>query len=281
MGRGGVHVQGTPAYFDFDSHGGAAGGDFIRSSDSDSDWLPITASKHICVLFTKDDDPYQNPNIDVFNIAAATIQSTYNTSLSLVVRNVLNNDWGLHEHDCSIAGGDCLVCYEKALIDRTCLMTPTAATPLRHPVTFTGNVSDMVAVERFILVETEAFMQKVFRDHALPPEVLYTLPPTGHPQAQCASVDAKSMDFDTFLNDYWLPQKPVVIRNVKNFSDVNMLRILSQYRGVKVGAKLSPDVEFEGVDSLLRWGMAGEQDVPKQVLRQLQSPGMVVVRAVR
>jgi hypothetical protein len=130
-------------------------------------------------------------------------------------------------------------------------------------------------IERFIKIESGAYLQDV-SPHASLPDLLYTLPR----QAHCAEVEASEIDLDTFFEHYWLPQRPVVIRNVKNVTNLPLLEMLDRHRGVAVGAKLSPDVEFEGVDSLLNWEMAGQQDVPKKVLQQLQSPDKVVVRAV-
>jgi hypothetical protein len=39
------------------------------------------------------------------------------------------------------------------------------------------------------------------------------------------------------------------------------MQLLLQYGDKKVGCKLSPIGDFEGVDSLLNWGMAGTQKV--------------------
>jgi hypothetical protein len=58
-----------------------------------------------------------------------------------------------------------------------------------------------------------------------------------------------------------------------------MLALLAPFLNHTVGVKLSPSVEFEGVDRAQHWRMARTQRVPAAVLRQMQSPHLVVVRA--
>jgi len=155
------------------------------------------------------------------------------------------------------------------------------SSPKRLSNTFTGSMV-WKEIEMFLKIESEVYLQDLpVLAEVSPADELYSLS-SDHSLAatQCAEVDATTMDFDTFFHNYWLPQKPVVIRNMMNVTNLQLLNILSKYKDVMVGAKLSPDIEFEGVDSLLHWEMAGEQDVPKKVLQQLQSPDMVVVRAV-
>lgn len=251
-------------------------------------------AKHIFVLYTKNTDPVENPNVDVFFNISNLIKSNYKTpSTVYLVRDVDDHalvDW---KDGCPVSTtngnpSDCLVCYDRPLPDRTCLMAPPVSSPDRVSATYKGDLSVFEDVERFIKVQSGAFLQDIFTDNeslrskevrTSLPEQLYTLS-GDKSSSQCSEIDAASMDFTKFLHHHWLPQKPVVIKNVRNVSLLPLLHILSKYKDVTVGAKLSPEIEFEGVDSLLNWEMAGHQQVPAQVLRQMESPGLVVVRAV-
>ena len=71
---------------------------------------------------------------------------------------------------------------------------------------------------------------------------------------------------DIFVSKYWLHQKPVIILNYPILTqyysrEEAILELLMRYGGKKVGCKLSPDSDFEGVDSLLNWGMSATQKV--------------------
>ena len=252
---------------------GALGGGEWTGSDA----------QHLFVLFTRTrGDP--SPGVDAFLNASVAVQQKYQTSsLSFWVESVHDRHLALWEHDCPVVKSgevqnDCLVSFEKVRPDRSCLMAPPVSAPTRSSVTFTGDVNSREQVEKFIKVESGAFIEDI--SGGIPvDDLLYSLS-DGQPQPECPALDANSINLDTFLQEYWLPQKPVIIKNVKNFTELQLLGILSKYRDVNVGAKLSPDIEFEGVDNLLNWEMAGEQDVPKKVLRQMQSPDRVVVRAV-
>jgi jumonji domain-containing protein 7 len=78
---------------------------------------------------------------------------------------------------------------------------------------------------------------------------------------------------------YLLRQEPVVIDHVPIIDHDDLLTSLREIQLAKVGVKLSPDREFEGIDLLTNWGMASTQFVPREVLDHRQSPDLVVVRA--
>ena len=93
------------------------------------------------------------------------------------------------------------------------------------------------------------------------------------------------MSFDEFVTSpaaflpFWLQQKPVVIENVPVINHNAILNALSNLKGHRMGVKLSPTRDFEGIDKLQNWAMSSSQYVPREVLDQMQSPDLVVVRA--
>lgn len=94
----------------------------------------------------------------------------------------------------------------------------------------------------------------------------------------CDEIDMSVFTIRQFIFDYWIPQKPVIL---KNFVATNyeIVDLLSNYGHMKVGVKLSPSIEYEGIDKLSNWEKKSTQFVPNDVLRKLQSPELVVVRA--
>jgi jumonji domain-containing protein 7 len=79
--------------------------------------------------------------------------------------------------------------------------------------------------------------------------------------------------------DFLLRQEPVIIEGVPVIHPSALAETLRPLHEHRVSVKLSPDREFEGIDSLVNWGMAGSQYVPREILDQMQSPDLVVVRA--
>ena len=84
---------------------------------------------------------------------------------------------------------------------------------------------------------------------------------------------------NVFIEEYWLPQRPVVIENYPVNISISSISHLLPFLNSRVGCKLSPSNDYEGIDNLLNWGMSSMQYVPRKVLDQMQSPDLVVVRA--
>lgn len=111
----------------------------------------------------------------------------------------------------------------------------------------------------------------------------------------CTRIDYEQIKLhpELFINQYWLPQKPVIITNfpaksvsktscTSSISTESVNSILGDILSVghkKVGVKLSPTRDFEGVDSLQHWSTSSTQVVPRPILDQMVTPDQVVVRA--
>jgi jumonji domain-containing protein 7 len=98
---------------------------------------------------------------------------------------------------------------------------------------------------------------------------------------KCDRITFSDLNSNTslFYYEYWLKQKPLIIENINIGSKEFILNILSKYLSTIVGVKLSPSIEYEGVEPLTQWKMSKDQYIPFEVLEQLESPDMVVVRA--
>lgn len=99
--------------------------------------------------------------------------------------------------------------------------------------------------------------------------------------SKCDRINLNELNSNTslFYYEYWLKQKPLIIENINLVSSEDILDVLSKYLSTTVGVKLSPSVEYEGVEPLTQWKMSKDQYIPLEVLEQLESPEMVVVRA--
>jgi hypothetical protein len=96
---------------------------------------------------------------------------------------------------------------------------------------------------------------------------------------ECQRMKFSDLSLEDMISKNWLFQKPLIIENFfesKNRSDLEL--ILQMHRKVRVGAKLSHANEFEGIDDLKNWEMAQVQSIPRNILEQLESPELVVVR---
>ena len=189
--------------------------------------------KYVFVLYAGQTEADQNDHVSVFRSIATDIKSKYNSSLTFLVRHFSQAFEEKHHPTCECTNADdddndCLVCYEKPPSDRTCLMLPPNS-PERIRTSFSGNLSNRREVERFIKAEAELLIE----DLLMPlHHDLYALPKL----PSCEDIDASKINFKTFLRKYWLPQKPVVIRNVRNVRNLSLLRILSTFKNVIVGA---------------------------------------------
>ena len=98
---------------------------------------------------------------------------------------------------------------------------------------------------------------------------------------KCRRINLANFSLAEFVNDFWLRQQPVIFENFTNIADENM-DIVDRFSPLyekEVGVKLSPSIDFEGVDNVSHWEMAATQKIPDLVLDQLQDPETVVVRA--
>lgn len=103
----------------------------------------------------------------------------------------------------------------------------------------------------------------------------------------CDRIDMKDLSRRIFIDQYLLVQKPLIITGIeakKSSSESStIVDILRNYLDSSVDAKCSPTSDFEGVEKLSEWEKENNgnsrQQVPPDVLRQLESPDLVVVRA--
>ena len=95
----------------------------------------------------------------------------------------------------------------------------------------------------------------------------------------CDRIDISELNQSTFLEKYLTIQRPLVIENFLNKKNISLLHLLASHLQRKVGVKLSPSSEFEGIDDLSNWGTESSRRIPDFIQAQLQSPNKVVVRA--
>ncbi|CAM9422558.1 unnamed protein product [Ectocarpus fasciculatus] len=96
---------------------------------------------------------------------------------------------------------------------------------------------------------------------------------------ECSRVSAEDLNASHFLKEYMIPQRPVVITEAFSAPPLEQIyNILQAHRHTRVGAKLSPNEDFEGIEELSAWQGGEAQRVPPHVLSRLQSPDLLVVR---
>lgn len=194
----------------------------------------------------------------------------------------------------------CYVHFAPITKDRSCLVSLNVEETRIFTVMPIINVSSSHLLEE--MVNFTNVKANVFRDingEANPPGKLLArnfLFDISVDNQSCPWVEYRDVA-RLFASEFWLPQRPVVIRNypiadittpmeTQNGSTSTVVnrnaatwKLLQSFGQKKVGVKLSPNNDFEGIDSLLNWKMAATQKVPRNILDQMQSPDLVVVRA--
>lgn len=152
--------------------------------------------------------------------------------------------------------------------DRSCLVKPPHQPP-RVEKLFQGNFEYNEVHEfitRSIGVSLESLNFSISQYHLSPGD-------------ECQRVKFSDLSLDDMILNHWLLQKPLVIEQFFEPKDRSELElILQKHRKMRVGAKLSYATEFEGIDDLRNWEMSQVQSIPRNILEQLESPELVVVR---
>jgi jumonji domain-containing protein 7 len=91
------------------------------------------------------------------------------------------------------------------------------------------------------------------------------------------------VEFEDFMNEssnffksFWLKQRPVIINSYPTLPPERLINSLLATIKRKLSVKLSPSIEFEGIDSVENWSSV--QKIPAYVLRKLIAPELVVTR---
>lgn len=204
----------------------------------------------------------------------AEVQNIYRGSLNIRMETV-DSDQALVHCSSSLLQNEFCLLHVKP--DRTCILHPALVHEAEHLqwTAFVGRHNSRIELRDFF------FKQLGFSVGRLP-SLNFTLTDRYTVQNKhqiCDSVSAVDLTANTFLKEYFIPQRPVVIREAFLAPSLSsILEVLHLHRDVVVGAKLSPDDSFEGVEGLAAWQDSSSQHVPQYVLDQLQSPDKVVVR---
>eukprot|EP01041_Mallomonas_annulata_P007663 gene7664-15684_t len=187
--------------------------------------------------------------------------------------------------------------------DRSCLLPPPMP-PVRIQTTYNGPIG-LMEIMTFINSKTNSFRTPGGDISPLGRWIYKTASSltNASSEAVCARIHHSELTSDVFLSSFWFRQRPLIIEGfplpttstgttTSLDKDKDVLEVLQSYLDEEVGVKWSPSEEFEGVDLLHNWegrgegegngqgmGMGHVQFVPEAVLRQLQSPDRVVVRA--
>jgi hypothetical protein len=188
--------------------------------------------------------------------------------------------------------------YAPVPVDRTCLVKPPY--PLeRIRSVFTDNYADHAAVVEFINVQTGSYRNlngsisgfKSYLNELLKDQHRTKISSSNDSESssKCDRISFESLQQNPlhFIQQYWLKQRPVIVEqfpsiyhgrkgercsesNDDDYSDVGVddhgvLDALSAFLDDRVGTKLSPSDNFEGIDNLEEWGMAVTQRVPPEV----------------
>ena len=193
----------------------------------------------------------------------------------------------------------CFVHYAPIMKDRSCLVSIPDSTrretvlqlhyPFFNTTAIIDSMVDFINREANLFRELDGSLTQL--GNILHNNRLYTIPPNltsipstptnespANPSASCSTIDYDDILLhpESFLASYWLHQKPVIISNypittsTKNNThpntytcniDAQILQLLKNNGHNKVGCKLAPSNDFEGIDTLLNWGMAGTQQV--------------------
>jgi hypothetical protein len=210
-------------------------------------------------------------HVQTFDLVGATYSSSGNDVYSASFVKFRLGEFNIN--DICPSESSCLIYYPAKRKDRSCLVAPPTM-PSRERERFMGDLDSVSDLERFVSTRIGFSLEKLFQLKSLSHFKITAQ------SRSCDEVDYKNLNMGTFLSTYWVRQRPVVIKNF--FSPPShpaLSDILRKHGHARVGAKLSPTTDFEGIDDLLNWEMAKSQYVPREILNQMESPHLVVVRA--
>jgi hypothetical protein len=174
------------------------------------------------------------------------------------------------QHLSTIPHHSCLVHALPLERDRSCLVRPPHPPPRKERV-FQGNLLYEEMYD-FVIDAIGFSLQSAnisVSHYAITPSAL------------CDRINYSELTPEIFLSKYWLLQKPLVIEKFFQPKErVELEEIVQTHKNVRVGAKLSFGNEFEGVDEISNWEMSQVQFIPRNILEQLESPNLAVVRPV-
>jgi hypothetical protein len=237
---------------------------------------------------------------EVYRLDNATVSITSNVEKGPNAFRSLQRFMGLEGDDwddgesCKSDDVICIVYYAPIKHDRSCLLPPPAP-PQREATEFQADsateivnfISRKARLHRDIHGNMDPFGEYIHTLH----NNLFTIPDQSstipRSYVQCETIDYHDMmvtntSTNTFIQDYWLRQRPVIINNFPSAMqdrDASIQTLLRRYGSEQVGVKLSPSAEFEGIDNASNWGDFDTQGVPPVVLEQLVRPDLTVVRA--
>ena len=186
-----------------------------------------------------------------------------------------------HSSSSSSSNNTRIAFYEQLPRDRTCLMSPPPPTP--KATLYTGQAIPELLVH-FLNEKCQTHrtiaggLTPAGIFHSFLVDNLYRLDTA---QVQCPRL-SRIPDRETFFQQFLLRSRPVVLENAAGSWPamrrwtVEHLRAL--YGRKRVHVKLTPDGEFEGVESASLWRGYSDDWIPESVRSQLSQPDLVVVR---
>lgn len=177
--------------------------------------------------------------------------------------------------------------YEAAALDRHCLLPPPIP-PEGRVISYNGSCEDTSSMLKFI--NNHSKLHRTLTGSNSDVGNLVNKASKNTYMIENSSVDTcdrisyNQLNVSHFAEQYWLRQKPLIIENFYAEAEFqllqeNIIELLLPFWKQKVDAKFSPNSDFEGIDKLSNWAMGSRQHVPQEVLKQLESPHLVVVRA--
>lgn len=173
-----------------------------------------------------------------------------------------------------------LAFYSKEVVDRTCILSPPKSSFKATP--YNGQIVPELLVQ-FLNEKCGTYrtvtggLDGAGLFHSFIVDNLYHLEDMN---VNCPRIQMP--DQQTFFQQFLFRSKPVIIENgLKDWPamqkwTVNYLR--EMYGSKRVHIKLTPDGDFEGVESATLWEGYRDDWIPEGVRSQLQFPDLVVVR---
>ena len=246
---------------------------------------------------------------DIVSNSVCLLKINYNkfvhADIETALRNVLNisnniqYDFVNCQDNCSAVN---INCKPPVVEDRSCLLQSSLVERIAVPalilafpvsLSITDAMTKLVAYinkhcNTFLMPDGNISVAHV--KHLLMSDDLFDI----SNDQSCDTVNANDLSFEDFNNNYWLRQKPLVIKNFLelpvNVKELFFSSTSAQFdyyenevvdeSDLSVSVKLNPIIDYEGIDSVMNWEMVSTQYVPPQVLNQLISPDLVIVRAV-
>ena len=178
-----------------------------------------------------------------------------------------------------------LVLYKRIVRDRSCLIQPPNAAHHVHAQLYSGDLS-VDSLVRFINEECGAFRTtergKLTRAGLRRERIHGNLYGVSRDEDGAECLRIRMPNTSAFVHDYLFRSRPVVIEGAINDWPARdkwtMEFLLKKYGNKTVHVKLTPDGNFEGVESAYLWQGYRRDRIPESVRAQLQFPDLVVVR---